>query len=297
MKGKNIFFIWFVFQFLHTLVFSQSVIVIVVDGVRYSESFEAKGRYIPMMWDSLRLKGTIWTNIRNEGLTKTDPGHASIVTGTWQLIDNKGIQRPTQPTMFEYFRKATKASEEQNFVVVGKYKLDILTYSTHPEYGRDYKASISVGEDNVSVVNNLKSVLSQYHPRLVLVNLPDTDIAGHSGNWSAYLSAIRQTDSLIYVVWQTLQHDAFYYENTTLFIVNDHGRHDKAHGDIEKHGDSCEGCRHIMLLGIGRGVQANKVISHKQTQCDLVPTIGKLLSFPTIYAQGEDLLQAVSVPK
>ena len=90
---------------------AQNVVIVVIDGARYTETFGADSLYIPHIWTQLRPLGTIWTNFRNNGITKTDPGHASIATGTWQFIDNKGVIRPTQPTMFEYFRKESGASE------------------------------------------------------------------------------------------------------------------------------------------------------------------------------------------
>jgi hypothetical protein len=130
---------------LQCFALAQNVVIIVIDGARYTETFGADSLYFPRLWTQLRPLGTIWTNFRNNGITKTDPGHASIATGTWQSIDNLGVFRPTQPTMFEYFHKASGAPESATAVIVGKLKLDILAYSTHPNYGAKYKASTSIG--------------------------------------------------------------------------------------------------------------------------------------------------------
>ena len=276
---------------LQCFALAQNVVIIVIDGARYTETFGADSLYIPRLWTQLRPLGTIWTNFRNNGITETDPGHASIATGTWQFIDNIGVIRPTQPTMFEYFRKASGAPESAAAVVVGKLKLDILAYSTHPDYGIKYKTSVSIGKDDISVVRNLKTMLRQNHPKLTLVNLPGTDAAGHSGNWTQYLSAIHVADSLIYDIWQTLQADSLYRSNTTLFITNDHGRHDNLHGGFKNHGDDCEGCRHIMLFAIGHGFPVNTTVIKKRTQCDIAPTVGELLLFPTLYSTGISLLR------
>ncbi len=270
---------------------AQNVVIIVIDGARYTETFGASSLNIPHIWTQLRPLGSIWTNFRNDGITKTDPGHASIATGTWQSIDNIGVIRPTQPTIFEYFRKASGAPESATAVVVGKLKLNILAYSTHPNYGAKYKASTFIGKDDTSVVRKLKTTLRQNHPKLTLVNLPSTDAAGHSGDRTQYLSAIHVADSLIYDIWQTLQADSFYRMNTTLFVTNDHGRHDNLHGGFHNHGDDCEGCRHIMLFAIGRGFPVNTVITKRRSQCDIAPTAGELLSFPTFYSTGTSLLR------
>jgi hypothetical protein len=276
--------------FLCSIANSQNVVIIVVDGARYSETFGADSLNIPHLWTQLRPLGTIWTKFRNNGITKTDPGHASIVTGTWQNIDNKGVNRPTQPTMFEYFRKACGESETATALVVGKHKLDILSYSTHTDYGKIYTAFTSIDTDDISTAQSFKTLLKQNHPRLALVNLPDTDAGGHSGDWIQYISALHTADSLVYDIWETLKADSFYRDNTTLFITNDHGRHDNIHGGFENHGDECEGCRHIMLLAIGREFSANSVVVKPRTQCDILPTAGELLSFPTPYTIGTSLL-------
>ena len=271
--------------------FSQNVIIVVMDGARYSETFGADSLYIPHIWNQLRPLGTIWTNFYNDGLTKTDPGHATIASGVWQYIDNKGIIRPEQPTVFEYFRKYTKASENATAVVVGKQKLDILTYSTHPDYGAEYKAPSFISSTDTSVMNDVKKVISLHHPRIMIINLPNVDGAGHSGNWSNYLQAIHIADSLIWNLWQTLQSNSLYRNTMTLFVTNDHGRHDTAHGGFKEHGDTCEGCRHILCLAVGRGFPVYRDISHRRTQCDIAPTVGELLSFPTPYSIGTSLLR------
>jgi phosphopentomutase len=273
------------------------VIIVVIDGARYSETFGADSLYIPHMWNQLRPLGTIWTSFYNDGQTKTDPGHSAIASGVWQNIDNKGLGRPEQPTVFEYFRKYTTASEKTTAVIVGKQKLDILTYSTHPDYGAKYKARSFISSADTSVINDVKKDISLNHPRIIMINLPNVDIAGHTGNWNGYLTALHIADSLIWNLWQTLQSDSVYRNTTTLFVTNDHGRHDDTHGGFKDHGDSCEGCRHIFCLAVGRAFPAHRVIKQRRTQCDIAPTVGELLSFPTPFSIGTSLLRDVSSAK
>ena len=273
--------------------FGQNVIIVVMDGARYSETFGSDSLYIPHIWNQLRPLGTIWTSFFNDGLTKTDPGHSTIATGAWQIIDNKGLGRPKQPTVFEYFRKYTSASENATAVVVGKRKLDILTYSVHPDYGAKYKASSFISSNDTSVLSIVKNVLSCKQPQVIMINLPNVDSAGHTGNWANYLAAIQIADSLIWNLWQTLQLDTTYRNTTTLFVTNDHGRHDDTHGGFKNHGDDCEGCRHIFCLALGRGFQTHRSIKQRRTQCDIAPTVGELLSFPTPLSTGTSLLRDV----
>jgi hypothetical protein len=275
----------------------QNVVIVVIDGARYSETFGSDSLYIPHIWNQLRPLGTIWTHFYNDGLTKTDPGHATIASGVWQYIGNKGFDRSQQPMVFEYFRKYTGAPEKATAAVVGKHKLEILAYSDHPDYGEKYKAPVFMSSNDTSVLNDVKKVLSFNHPQIMMINLPNVDSAGHTGVWSTYITALQTADSLIWNLWQTIQSDSCYKNTTTLFVTNDHGRHDDTHGSFKGHGDRCEGCRHIICLAVGRGFQANQIITQKRIQCDITPTVGELLSFPTPFSTGTSLLRSVDSHK
>ena len=290
MKLKVILLLLLFFK----LSLAQNVIIIVVDGARYSETFGAGSTYIPHMNNDMKPFGVVYTNFRiaHEGITSTNPGHSSILTGTWQLIANDGTQRPTKPTVFEYFRKELGSSVTQNYVVTGKEKLDVISYSTDPNYGILYQASENCFDiTDGDVYSNLISIMDTYHPRLIIVNLPDTDRRAHANDWDGYLSAITNADNIVYQLWQKIQTDPFYQNNTTLFVTNDHGRHDDAHGGFQNHGDDCDGCEHIMLLAIGRNVSQGIVNSDLHYQIDLGPTIGDLLGFDTPQAIGISLFQ------
>jgi hypothetical protein len=243
------------------------------------------------MWINLKPLGTIFTNFYNFGTTSTNPGHASILTGNWETIANDGSQRPNNPTLFEYNRDQKGNSLTDNFLVVGANKLTALKYSTHPQYGSAYGASYSTNDylGDLATYDSLVSVMDNYTPELLLVNFKGVDISGHTGNWQDYLNAIKLADSLVYLVWQKISTDPFYKNNSTLLITNDHGRHDDNHGGFTSHGDSCEGCMHIMLLVLGNNVSANQIVSSIKQQIDIAPTCAELLSIDAVYSSGSSL--------
>ena len=269
---------------------SPRVIIAVIDGARYSETFGSGATYIPNIWNNLRPQGTIYTSFYNDGYTETNPGHSSIITGTWQHIANDGSERPHMPTIFEYFREQLGSLESDNYVVTGKSKLNILTYSTYTGYGSNYRAAESCyNVSDQTTYTNLVTAMDTYHPDLIIVNFADVDRSGHTGNWTNYTTDIQEVDGLIYNLWDKIQNDSYYQDSTTLFVTNDHGRHDDAHGGFTNHGDDCEGCRHIILLALGRNVPAGQVISDYRVQTDLAPTVGDLIGFSTPYATGTSL--------
>ena len=270
---------------------TNNVIIVVIDGARYSETFGAKAKYIPYIYNDLKPLGTVYTNFRisDEGQTKTSPGHSSMLTGTWQQIANDGSERPTKPTLFEYFRKEKGTPVTESFMIAGKSKLGALSYSIDSEYGKSYRSSVDcVDTTNDQVYNNLIKIMDKYHPRLTMVNLPEVDLRGHANDWNGYLRAITNADSLVYLLWEKIQSDPFYKNKTTLFVTDDHGRHTT---DFRSHGDHCDGCEHIMLLALGKGFAKNKVVSDIHYQYDLCATTGELMGFKTPKAIGKSLLK------
>jgi hypothetical protein len=261
----------------------------VIDGGRYSETFGAGPKYIPHMFNDLAPKGTIFTNFRiaDEGLASTNPGQASILTGTWQIIKNDGSERPNKPTIFEYFRKEFSAKATDCFIVAGKKKIGALSYSTFAGYGLNYAASTNCFDGNDDeVYDSLVVIMNTYHPKLILVNFPTTDIEGHSGDWNNYVNALTNADRLVYQLWQKIQKDPFYKNSTTLFVTNDHGRHTI---DFKDHGDKCDGCEHIILLAVGRNIPVGVIDRGLHYQIDIASTVGKLLGFRTPYSSGIEL--------
>lgn len=274
---------------------TRFVLVVVIDGVRYTESFgDPAHQWIPRIWTDLRPQGVIYTSYSNAGTTETNPGHASIATGAWQTITNDGLTRPQTPTVFEYFRKSLGARADENIVALGKSKLNILAFSDHPEYGAAFGASVAGTPSEYSdrlAADTLKRVLRTNHPRLAILNLPNSDSVAHAGNWDGYLSSVRIADSLVYGIWNAVQSDSVMKGKTTMFVTNDHGRHTSS---FTGHGDGCEGCRRITLLAIGPDTPPGIIDSMPRTQVDIAPTIGMLLGFQTPYATGTALSSAIT---
>ena len=292
-------FLLYLFIAGHTLFAQQTdnVFIVVIDGARYTETFgDPNHQYIPRIWNNLRPQGTIYTSFYIEGLTQTNPGHSTILSGAWQYISNDGTERPHQPTVFEYYRKEKSAAITNCFVILGKDKLNVLAYSDHSEYAYNYRALVkysSAPYDDKVTFSNFRSVIVTSQPRLGIINFASTDNAAHSGSWSRYVSALRTADSLTYELWLTLQSDSFYRGKTTLIITGDHGRHlDNVADGFRSHGDNCKGCRHIATMIIGPDTPAGHIDSTKRLQIDIAPTAGRLLNFTPKYSTGTVMTSA-----
>ena len=80
-------------------------------------------------------------------------------------------------------------------------------------------------------------------------------------------------------------------DKTTMFVTNDHGRHTS---NFSGHGDTCEGCKHVMLLVLGPDTPAGVVDTDTHQQIDIAPTIGAMLDFSTPQATGTAIASAMS---
>lgn len=276
---------------------THAVVVVVIDGVRYTEGFgDPKRENVPMLSKHLVPLGVLFTNFRNSGATKTNPGHVALVTGRYENVSNNGKQLPSAPTITQLYLKKTGAPSSHAAVIVAKDKLYILANSTGPEWKDKYVATVSAGKKGFGsgyrtdgdTLREILATLKRDHPRVVVINFASPDSTGHSGRWDAYLKAIRDCDQHTYEIYKALQADSFYAGKTALFVTNDHGRHADDRGGFKSHGCSCEGCSRLTLLAVGPDFASGKTIESQAEMKDLAPTVAELLGF-TIPQTRDDM--------
>lgn len=284
---------------------TRNVFVVCIDGLRGTEAFDAEdpAQYIPHMWNDLRPLGSLYTNFYNLGATWTTPGNDTIVDGCWEITPNNENWRdfrPACPTMFEYYRRANpELPQSKVWAVVGKNNLHHISASDHPLYGPDYAASLDSprgsDRDDSLTWSQLQQVMERDHPSLVFLHLGGVDHAGHK-QWTWYLQAIREADKIVNDLWDQIQHDPDYRDQTTLLVTTDHGRHDDAHGGFRSHGGICQGCQRLFLLALGPDIRAGAEFSELRQQIDICPTVGELLGFETPLAAGRMLREMLVEP-
>ena len=271
---------------------TKSVVIIIMDGARYSETFgDSTLQYIPNLATQIAPQAVLCENFYNDGPTYTVAGHAAITTGYFQPINNSGFEWPSHPSICQYYNKVQNVKGPLTYIITSKDKLAILGNTSNPSWHNKYLPSTDCGinggglgsgyrSDSLTCLEAI-SILSTYHPRIVIINFKEPDESGHTGVWDAYVNGIRKTDEYISKIWTFLNNDKFYKDSTTVFITNDHGRHlDGVNGGFSNHGCDCEGCKHIFLLAAGPDFKKNKVIDRHYSLIDIAPTTAKLLGFP-----------------
>ena len=264
----------------------SNVIVLVIDGPRYSETFGDTSReHIPNL-TQLANKGAFYPNFYNNGVTFTNPGHTAITTGVYEALNNSGFEIPSNPSIFNYFIEQNN-NDTLAYIIASKDKLEVLANSSNSTYHNRFQPLTDCGNNgngtgyrNDSItMQRVFATMQKTKPQLMLINLREPDYAGHGGNYENYLKQLKQSDLYALQLWNFIQTNANYKNNTTLFITNDHGRHlDDIKDGFISHGDNCQGCKHISCIVLGPTiVPGNKEIFREQI--DIPATIAQLLGF------------------
>ncbi|MEE1945792.1 phosphoglyceromutase [Pedobacter sp. KR3-3] len=69
-----------------------------------------------------------------------------------------------------------------------------------------------------------KEYVKLNHPRVLQLSFIETDALAHSGKYDYYLDAANYNDAMIADLWNYMQRDPFYKDQTTFIITEDHGR-------------------------------------------------------------------------
>ena len=275
---------------------TKNVVLLVVDGPRISETWEAPNKENIPNRVSLLNQGVFISNFKNNGTTNTNPGHSAMCSGVYENIKNNGTELPGFPSVMQQWLKFTGADKTKAWVIASKDKLEVLNDCKLADWKGKFQPSVDCGvsgngsgyRDDLVTMTKTKEVMAKYSPNVMVINLKDVDSYGHANNWNEYIKAIKTTDASIKEIWDYIQSLPAYKDKTTLIVSNDHGRHIDANGGFAEHGDDCAGCRHIEFFAMGPDFKKNATISTgNYEQIDIASTMAELLGVPKQYMKGK----------
>jgi hypothetical protein len=155
--------------------------------------------------------------------------------------------------------------------------------------------ALTLGSPDELSVYIARQLMRQLAPSLLWITLHDIDIA-HSGAFSLYIEGIRRSDRLCVELWNAIQAEPEYKDNTTMFILPDFGRDsdtDAGGNGFQHHRTGDALSRTTWLMALGPGVRQGIAVDRAVESLDLVPTLGALLGFPTPLAQGRTLTEVI----
>jgi hypothetical protein len=345
------------------------IIVTFGGGVRYAETFTPQGlNNIPYLRD-LKPQGLFFQNCHNNGVLSHYNSTASILTGQWQRVDDFGFERPSSPTIFEYYRKAAKASPMDAWAICTNKSFASIGSGDDRNWGQPYGANLVLpkqllleavegvikrdfeqgvaNRDNVlrqlegilnegyegigwtifqgnkqlsqkvkdtltrSLVNYIygpeaptsgdeltffitQEIMREFSPRIMLVNFWDMDVA-HWGAYSLYLQAITKTDRLCGMLWNEVQSNPQYKDQTTMLILPELGRDgdmNTANGFLN-HRSGDPSCRHVWMLALGAGISAGE-IERPIAHVDVCATAADILGVKIPEITGQPIREMLS---
>jgi hypothetical protein len=134
-----------------------------------------------------------------------------------------------------------------------------------------------------------REVMREFGPRLILVNFWDMDVA-HWGSYSLYLQAITRTDRLTGMLWEEIQTNPKYKDQTTFLVLPELGRDGdmNASNGFLNHRSGDPSCRNVWLLAMGAGVPSGEIERPIQ-HVDVTATVAAALGVRTSEIAGKSI--------
>lgn len=119
------------------------VVVTFGGGARDEETFMPEGQEnIPHLLADLLPQATFFTQVVNRGILGHYVATASLATGVYETFDNFAPVPPSNPTVFEYFRKDLQRPASDAWVVAPSNGFNRIGASQHRAYGRELGAGV-----------------------------------------------------------------------------------------------------------------------------------------------------------
>ena len=130
------------------------VIVRFGGGVRRRETIEAATTFAPVFLNRLAPRGVLMPDVSIAQLDGVDTSHSegtvNILTGRYRAYREQGEGaelgrlEPTEPTLFELFRRRYDVPAHRAVLINGEDRLqeEFLTYGVHPSHGVAYRSEV-----------------------------------------------------------------------------------------------------------------------------------------------------------
>jgi hypothetical protein len=124
--------------------------------------------------------------------------------------------------------------------------------------------------------------LKQLRPRLLMINYQDPDYV-HWGNPHFYTRAISIIDEGVREIYQAVQGDPEYRNNTVFLIVPDCGRNNNRCMSVAyQHHFNSKSAHQIFAVAAGPGIAHPRVaVDRQHQQIAVAAAVGKIMQFPT----------------
>lgn len=270
---------------------------------------ESRQKLMPFFWSVIKEKGQIHGNREKGSLVDNAnpywfsyPGYSELLTGQVDTAINSNEYMPNPNTnFFEYLNtlpfyhdkivafgawdafKRILNEKRSGFPVINGVHIDsfLLKDSQYKLMADLMKDSYQpFGEEALDGFVKYMSLayLKKYKPNAMYVSYGDTDELAHAGNYSEYLKAANRFDEYLQSIYNFVNSDPQYKNNTIILITTDHGRGDEIKTQWTSHGQKVNDSHQIWYAMIGAGVEPiGEIQSNEQVyQKDLIHIVSKI---------------------
>lgn len=270
---------------------------------------ERRSLLMPFMWTTIAKQGQIYGNRElNNKVDVTNPywfsypGYSELLCGYADTLVNSNAKKNNlNITVLEFLNN----KPEFNGKVAAVASWDVFPYIINRERsGIPVNAGYEKVEGDVSTATRMlnemqtqvpdpfggerldvfthylaKEYMIKHHPRVMFIGHGETDEWAHEGKYDLYLKSANYIDQYIADLWNFIQNDPFYKDQTTLIITADHGRGEVKNGLWQHHGKDIKGAGEIWIAAIGPDVKPlGEVKTATQLfQNQIAQTMSKLL--------------------
>lgn len=110
-----------------------------------------------------------------------------------------------------------------------------------------------------------KTYLMKHKPRVLYLAFDETDDYAHSGYYHFYLRQANKTDQMLSDLWDYIQSDPLYKDQTTMIITSDHGRGDTSPEKWKNHGPLIRDSEQTWAAVIGPDTPASGEMGENET--------------------------------
>tara|TARA_R110001592_G_scaffold201527_5_gene450646 strand:+ start:2244 stop:3359 length:1116 start_codon:yes stop_codon:yes gene_type:complete len=266
---------------------------------------------MPFFWNTIAKKGQLHGNRNNDSevnltnkMAFSYPGYNEILTGK---ADDENVNSNDK-----LYNKNVTILEKANNSKACKGKVAAFcSWDVFPYIINDKRSGVPVNAGYMDAKGNLnqteaflneiqrqapiiwegvrldvfthhfaKEYVKKNHPKLVYISYGETDDFAHGGFFDFYTKSMHNTDALIEDLWNYVQNDPFYKNNTYFIITTDHGRGIGTQ-EVSKwtdHGSDVKGADQTWIAVLGPQVQATGEGKNEQLYTNqIAATVLKLL--------------------
>ena len=270
---------------------------------------ERRQKLMPFVWETIAQKGQLFGNRQLGSQVNVEnaywfsyPGRSEIFSGYFDSVVNSN-EYPDNPNtnVLEFIHQqpafhgkiATFASWDAVARILNRNRNGMFVNI----YGEDVKGpSLTPLQKEANVWQHMlpdifgkgerldagtyalaKAYLLANRPRILYIDLGDNDDFAHAGEYGDYLDAAHYADAMFKDIWNTIQKDPFYKDQTSLLIFPDHGR--GIGTEWTSHGSKVAHSNETYLMAMGPGIAAKGEIktAGQLYQAQYAQTIAALL--------------------